>query len=169
VVAVPRGKKTVSRQALIGEGGVALIARRVNDMGFIYHDRRVDHGIDGEIELVAPDGTALNLVIMVQSKATTAPSFTFETPDSFQWTADSADLDYWLSGNAPVIVVLSRPREDAAWWFHVQAEFGDARRRAERSVVINKHDQAFDKNAAQAIMRLGLPESSLLPLLSESC
>jgi hypothetical protein len=28
-------------------------------------------------------------------------------------------MDYWLSGNAPVIVALSRPAEDLAWWFDV--------------------------------------------------
>ena len=95
---------------------MALIAQRVNRMGYLWHDRRVDHGIDGEIELVGPDGTALNLVVMVQSKATTR-GLAYETGDSFQWTAEAADLDYWLSGNAPVIVVLSRPAEDRAWWF----------------------------------------------------
>jgi hypothetical protein len=51
-------------------------------MGYLYHDRRVDHGIDGEIELVSPNGDALNLVIMVQSKASNRPH-TFETADSF--------------------------------------------------------------------------------------
>jgi len=70
---VPPRRKKVTPQTLIGEGGVALIARRVNQMGYLWHDRRVDHGIDGEIELVAPDSSALNLVVMVQSKATTRP------------------------------------------------------------------------------------------------
>jgi hypothetical protein len=121
---VPPRRKKVTPQTLTGEGGVALIARRVNQMGYLWHDRRVDHGIDGEIELVAPDSSVLNLVVMVQSKATARP-FAYETGDSFQWTADPADLDYWLSGNAPVIVVLSRPPEDAAWWFDVRAEFAD--------------------------------------------
>ncbi|MFI6132685.1 DUF4365 domain-containing protein [Micromonospora sp. NPDC051141] len=62
----------VSPQTLIGEGEVSMISRRVNEIGFLYHDRRVDHGIDGEIELVA-DGNALNQVIMVQSKANNRP------------------------------------------------------------------------------------------------
>ncbi len=84
---MPPQRKKVTPQAMTGEGGVALIARRVNEMGYLWHDRRVDHGIDGEIELVAEDGSALNLVVMVQSKATTRP-FMHETEDSFQWTAD---------------------------------------------------------------------------------
>jgi hypothetical protein len=152
----PRRRKKVAPQMLIGEGGVSIIARRVNQMGFLYHDRRVDHGIDGEIELVAADGTPLNCVVLVQSKASNRRQ-AFETADSFQWTADSADLDYWLGGNAPVIVVLSRPADDLAWWFDVRAEFSDPRRRAERTVTINKHTQSFDKTAAPEIMRLAVP------------
>jgi hypothetical protein len=161
----PRRRKKVTRQTLIGEGGVAIIARRVNEMGYLYHDRRVDHGIDGEIELVAPNGDALNLVVMVQSKASNQPH-AYETADRFRWTADQADLDYWLSGNAPVIVVLSRPADDLAWWFDVRAEFNDPRRRAERTVTISKDRQSFDKSAAAAIMRIGMPRDSGIFLAS---
>jgi hypothetical protein len=35
----PRRRKKVAPQTLIGEGGVSIIARRVNEMGFLYHDR----------------------------------------------------------------------------------------------------------------------------------
>jgi hypothetical protein len=154
----PKRGKRVSPQTLIGEGGVSMISRRVNEMGFLYHDRRVDHGIDGEIELVA-DGSALNRVIMVQSKASNR-SHTFETADSFQWTPKPEDLDYWLGGNAPVIVVLSRPVEDLAWWVDIRAEFSDPRRRAERTVTVNKHTQVFDKSAAPAMLRIGVPRDS---------
>ncbi|XRQ09245.1 DUF4365 domain-containing protein [Actinomadura welshii] len=160
-----RRKKKVAPQTIIGEGGVALIAQRVNEMGFLYHDRRVDHGIDGEIELVGPGGEALNQVVMVQSKASNR-AHAYETDDGFQWTADPADLDYWLSGNAPVIVVLSRPKTNEAWWFDVRAEFGDPRRRAERTVKINKNTQAFDASAASEIFRLGTPRGSGLFLAS---
>jgi hypothetical protein len=156
---VPPRRKKVAPQTLIGEAGVALIARRVNQMGFLWHDRRVDHGIDGEIELVSADGGALNLVVMVQSKATTR-RFSYETENSLQWTAEPADLDYWLRGNAPVIVVLSRPGEDAAWWFDVGAEFADARRRAERTVTIDKRLQSFDAAAGPAIMSIGVPREA---------
>lgn len=150
---------------MIGEGGVALIKQRVSEMGYIFHDRRVDHGIDGEIELVSPDGDALNLVVMVQSKASNR-SWSYETDDSFQWTADAVDLDYWLGGNAPVIVVLSRPSEGLAWWVDIRAEFSDPRRRAERTVTVDKHAKAFDRSAAGAIMRCGVPRDSGIYLRS---
>ena len=58
---MPPRRKKVTPQTLAGEGGVAIIARRVNEMGYLWHDRRVDHGIDGEIELVSP-GTRRTLI-----------------------------------------------------------------------------------------------------------
>src|SRR5260370_14244976 len=128
-------------------------------MGYLWHDRRVDHGIDGEIELVSPDGIPLNIVVMVQSKAR-GRRFAYETDDSFQWTADPADLDYWLSGNPPVIVVLSRPAEDLAWWFDVRAAFADPRRRAERTVTISNHQQSFATTAPAATLPPPVPPGS---------
>jgi hypothetical protein len=74
----------------------------------------VDHGIDGHIDLVDP-GTreVLNLVLLVQSKASGLP-FPYETETSFQYTCNETDLNYWLSGNAPVILILSHPEGDEA-------------------------------------------------------
>jgi hypothetical protein len=95
----PKRKKATA-QTLAGEGGIAVIERRVNEMGYPWHDRRVDHGIDGEIDLVSPDGTPLKIVVMTQSKARGRP-FAYETDDGFQRAADPADPDYWLSANAP--------------------------------------------------------------------
>src|SRR5262249_7581022 len=116
---VSRGKK-VTRQTLVGEAGIALIHKRVTEMGFLLHPRRVDHGIDGHIDLVDP-GTreVLNLVLLVQSKASGLP-FAYETDVSFQYTCDENDLNYWLSGNAPVILILSHPERDEAWWVDVK-------------------------------------------------
>lgn len=157
-MAANRSKK-VTPQTLISEAGIALIAQRVNEMGYLFHDRRVDHGIDGEIELVGPEGEALNRVIMVQSKASNR-RYARETEESFQWTASPADLEYWLSGNAPVIVVLSRPADKAAWWFEVRTEFGAIKNAAKRTVTINKHAQVFDESAAAALFNLGMSQDT---------
>ena len=63
-------RKTVTRQTMIGEGGIALISTRCLEMGFIFHPRRVDHGIDGHIDLIDQGtGALLNQVLLVQSKA----------------------------------------------------------------------------------------------------
>lgn len=154
-----RGKK-VSRQTLIGEAGIALIHTRVTEMGFLFHPRRVDHGIDGHIDLVDPSsGEVLNLVLLVQSKASTLP-FTAETTTSFRYTCHERDLNYWLRGNAPVILVLSHPEQGEAWWVDVRAEFTDPRRRAERIVTVDKRHQVFDASAAPELLRRAAPRNT---------
>jgi hypothetical protein len=154
-----RGKK-VTRQTLIGEGGIALIHRRVTEMGFLFHPRRVDHGIDGHIDLVDPTTSeVLNLVLLVQSKASGLP-FPAETETGFQYTCDENDLNYWLSGNAPVILILSHPDREEAWWVDIKAELSDPRRRATRTVTVDKHRQIFDATAASELLRRAVPKDS---------
>jgi hypothetical protein len=105
---------------LVGEARIALIHKRVTEMGYLFHPRRVDHGIDGHIDLVDP-GTyeVLNLVLLIQSKASGLP-FPYETETSFQYTCDEADLNYRLSGNAPVVLILSHPEREQAWWVDIK-------------------------------------------------
>ena len=93
-------RKTMTRQTLIGEKGIELISRRCLQMGYLFHPRRVDHGIDGHVDLVEADtGAVLNLTLLVQSKAQDRP-FQGETADAFRYLCDQRDLDMWLSGNA---------------------------------------------------------------------
>jgi Domain of unknown function (DUF4365) len=156
---VSRGK-TVTRQTLVAEAGIALIHKRVTEMGYLFHPRRVDHGIDGHIDLVDP-GTSevLNLVLLVQSKASGLP-FPYETDDSFQYTCDETDLNYWLSGNAPVILILSHPDQEQAWWVDIKAELADPMRRTARTVAVDKRRQIFDASAAADLLRRAVPKDS---------
>lgn len=157
-------RKTVTSQTIIGEKGISLIGTRCLEMGYLFHPRRVDHGIDGHIDLVDPDsGALLNLVLLVQSKAQNRP-FSFETDDEFRYLCDERDLDLWLSGNAPVILIFSHPEQDQAWWVDVHAAFPDATARATRTVIVNKNTQRFDADAAPALLRLGIPRESGLYL-----
>jgi Domain of unknown function (DUF4365) len=134
--------KVVTRQTVIGERGIALIHQRVSDMGYLFHPRRVDHGIDGHIDLVHPTtNELLNLTLLVQSKASTL--FRDESEDCFSYVCDERNLELWLAGNAPVILVFSHPDENAAWWIEAKAAFPDARSRASRTVNIDKRTQRW--------------------------
>lgn len=154
-----RRPKRITDAHITGEAGVGLIALRTAEMGHIWHQRQTDAGIDGEIELRDADGTVRNLVVMVQSKASDRP-FPGETDHSFHFVVDQRDLDYWLGGNAPVILVCSHPRSGQAWWAHLNAWFDDPARRESRRVVFDKAAQAFDKDAAEAVARLAAPAGS---------
>jgi hypothetical protein len=157
-------RKTVTLQTIIGEKGINLIERRCLEMGYLFHPRRVDHGIDGHVDLVEPSSRALlNQVLLVQSKASDHP-FPGETDQSFRYVCDHRDLDLWLSGNAPVILVLSHPEQDEAWWVEVKGAFPDAASRASRTVFISKQTQRFNADAAPALLRLAVPNQSGLYL-----
>jgi len=159
-----REYKKVTQQTVIGEEGVNLIERRVLEMGHLFHPRRIDHGIDGHIDLVEP-GTRrhLNQTILVQSKAHDR-SLLQESSTSFVFTCDQRDLEHWLAGNAPVIVVVSHPKKDEAWWIDVKAEFADPKTRAARRLLIDKATHAFNKDAGPTLLRLGMPVSAGLYL-----
>lgn len=156
--------KKVTAQAFIGEEGVNLIERRVLEMGHLFHPRRIDHGIDGHIDLVeSGTGRHLNQTILVQSKAHER-SLLQESGTSFVFTCDQRDLEHWLGGNAPVIVVVSHPKKDEAWWIDIKASFADPKARASRRLVVDKTTHSFDKGAGAALLRLGMPVSSGLYL-----
>lgn len=108
---------------------------------------------DGRIELVDPvTQEALNLTLLVQSKASTLP-FPGETDTSFRYTCRERDLHYWLGGNATVILVLSHPDDNEAWWVDIQDAFADTARRASRTVTVDKRRQVFDASAAPELLR----------------
>ena len=56
-----------------------------------------------------------NSIIQVQSKATEG-RFTAETAVSLEYVCDERDLTYWMQGNAPVILVVSRPKTGEAYY-----------------------------------------------------
>jgi hypothetical protein len=123
-------------------------------MGFIWRLRSsADHGIDGDIELVDRiDRNALNQLILVQSKASSAP-FPGEDDSSFHFDFKAADVEYWQGSNVPVIVICSHPGTQEAWWA--------PERRAQRAngrstfrITFDKARDRFDRNAAAALLAL---------------
>ncbi len=154
--------KKISQSTIIGEQGIALIQRRVLEMGFVWHQRpgQVDAGIDGEIELRdSSSGIVLNTIILVQSKASDRP-FPGETDLGFHFPCSRNDIEYWLSGNAPVILVCSHPASQEAWWVSIKDWFADPARLASGRVEFNKRTQRLDAASAPHLLRLAAPAGS---------
>ena len=157
-------QKTVTRQTLIGEAGITLIQQRALEMGYLFHPRRVDHGIDGHLDLVdSRSGALLNLTLLVQSKARDV-MFASETEDGFHYLCSAPDLDLWLAGNAPVLLIFSHPTDAEAWWVDVKAAFPTPQSRASRRIDVNKRTQRFDRDAAALLLDLGKPQGQGLYL-----
>lgn len=152
--------KKVDRSAHIGDSGIALIHRRVNDMGFVWHERKIDAGIDGEIELRDDvTGEVANRVLLVQSKARDN-RFSGEDDQSFHFICDRRDIDYWMQADVPVLLVCSHPKQDDAWWIDVKAWFADPGHRASRRIDFDKNTQRFDASAAPLLLDLADPHGN---------
>src|SRR5258706_10216823 len=102
-------RKKIQRNVLRGQEGINILEAAVLKMGFVWSPMgAIESGIDGTIEIRDPEtGDMLHSIIRVQSKATAVP-FPADTGETFEYLCDERDLDYWLRGNAPVILIRSR-------------------------------------------------------------
>jgi hypothetical protein len=153
--------KRITDQQITGEQGIALIHARVSAMGFLWHPTGgTEAGIDGMIELRDGQiGTVTNQVVQVQSRAT-AGRFTAETDAGFEYLCDERELDYWLAGNAPVILVRSRPENDEAYWVPLKEYFAEPARRTSRRIQFDKKRDRFDISCRDRLVRLAVPRDS---------
>jgi len=150
--------KKISSQGVIGQQGVNLVERIVLGMKYIWRPTPwFDVGIDGEIEVCDPiTGAATNSYIKVQVKST-EQSFIAETPESFEFLCEERDIDYWLNGNAPVILVVARPKNNEAYWISIKKYFSDPALQKTRKLIFNKRLNRFDENVALTLKSLALP------------
>jgi hypothetical protein len=152
--------KIISHSDIVGDSGIALIHTIVNGMGFVWTPTGLEAGIDGYIEIRdATSGEVANLVIQVQSKAT-EKDFQSETLGGLDFYCKARDLDYWLGGNAPVILVRSRPSTKEAYWVSIKDYFKDLSRRKSGMIHFNKTRDKFDANCRNALLKLATPKDS---------
>lgn len=154
--------KKVHGNSIIGQQGVNLVATVVGEMGFLWTPTsgHSDAGIDGFIEIRRPEtGEATNLILQVQSKAT-AGDWDNETEESFEFRCKDADLDYWMQGNAPVILVVSRPKSGEAYWVAIKDYFRDVENRKSKKVIFDKTTNKFTTAVSADLIKLALPEES---------
>ncbi len=147
--------KKYSTSQQIGDHGHTYAASEVTRLGHLWHDRRVDHGIDAEIELVDP-GTRepLNRLILVQSKASHRP-FPGETSNSFHYLVTSDDMGYWLNGSNEVIVVCSHPASGDVWWAPARRATPPPPGRKSWRIDFDKHADRLDAASASRLLDLG--------------
>jgi Domain of unknown function (DUF4365) len=154
--------KILSQQTLLGQKGINLIERRIHEMGYWWYPSAVaEVGIDGILEIRdGRTGQMTNFIIQVQSKATERP-WSREQLDTFDYVCEEEDLQYWLAGNAPVILVMSKPSKDEAYWISVKQYFeSHPENRSARRISVIKSACRFDKSAAQALLHLAAPREA---------
>ncbi len=113
----------------------------------------LDAGIDGFIELRdAATGEASNSWIAVQSKART--QLEKETEHTFEFTCTPRDLEYWQRGNMSVLLVVSRPDTDEAWWMPVKDYFRDPSRQNARRIVFDKRANSLVEPSRDQLLQV---------------
>lgn len=146
--------KQYSRSQQIGDEGHTFAARIVTALGQTWHDRRVDHGIDGEIELIDPaTRRPLNRLVLVQSKASNSP-FPGETDAGFHFLISNDDIAYWTNGTNPVIVVCSHPLADEIWWAPATRASPPGPGGKSWTIEFDKSADRLDRNAVPALLTL---------------
>lgn len=139
---------------------MALVHDRVSEMGHLWTPSgQVEAGIDGTIEICDRQGTPTNSLMRVQVKATER-RFTAETDANFTYLCDERDLDYWLRGNAPVLLVVTRPSSSEAYWASIKDRFRTPAQIAARKLTFDKHADRFDSSAATRLAKLAIPREA---------
>jgi hypothetical protein len=156
--------KKLSRQVVRGQQGINFIEKIVLQMSSSWSPTgALDVGIDGHIELFDPSTqVALGKVLAVQSRVVANP--TNENADGFDYYCEERDLEYWLQGNMPVILIVSQPERGQAFWLSVKDYFNSHERRKARKLHFSKRDDRFDSNALNALLRVGAGSSAGLYL-----
>lgn len=155
-----RGPKTISVQGIAGQRGVNLIEDVVLRMGSRWTPSGPNEvGVDGYIEFFDPaTHEALGLTVGVQSKVVSALQHAAET---FDWWCDPSDLEYWLKGNTPLILVAAAPDSREAYWICVQEYFKDWKPTDSTKITFRKASDAFVPDALRALTRVAAPPQGL--------
>ena len=153
--------KKIHGHDVIGQQGVNLIEKYVLEMGNMWYPTGgIEAGIDGIIEIRDPNtGEVLNSIIQVQSKATSV-DFQAETKISFEYLCKEKDLNYWLQGNAPVVLIVSRPITNEAYWVSIKDYFRELDKRKSRKVTFIKDRDRFDETCWEKLAQLAIPKDA---------
>lgn len=148
--------KKITNYSIIGQKGINLIEHLVLEMGYVWHPRTIDAGIDGMIELRdTKTEEAYNFHILVQSKATEG-SFQNDDGITFEYTCDERDIDYWLKGNTPVILICSNVTNNEAYWLNIKEYFKDPLIRKTKKAKFIKTENRFNKENSQKLLDLAI-------------
>lgn len=153
--------KTISAQGLSGQQGINLIERVVLQMGSRWTPSGPNEiGIDGYIELFDPSSRqALGITLAVQSKVVS--SISDDGKQAFDYWCDASDIEYWLNGNTPVILVVSNPATDEAYWVSIKDCFKGWKLNDPTRVAFVKSERRFDANSLRQLLTIAVPKRGL--------
>jgi len=156
-----RRPKTMSSQGLSGQRGVNLIERIVLEMGSRWTPSGPNEvGIDGYIELFDPGSRCpIGLTLAAQSKVVEAAGDQLQL--SFDYWCDANDLEYWLGGNTPIILVVSAPSSNVAYWISIKDHFRRWTPADSTRITFTRDHHLFTKDSFRDLTRIAAPRQGL--------
>jgi hypothetical protein len=156
-----RRSKKIPPRGLTGQQGINLIEQIVLEAGSRWSPSGANEiGIDGYIELFDPNShEPLGLTLAVQSKVVN--TICGDTNASFDYWCDANDVQYWLHGNMPVILVLSCPSTREAYWVLVNEQFKNWTRADPARVTFTKSEHRFSRDIFPHLVKIAAPHSGL--------
>ena len=153
--------KRISVEGLAGQRGVNAIERIVLDMGCRWTPSGPNEtGIDGYIELYDPNShEPLSLTLGVQSKV--VADMGRDLRDKYDYWCRRADVEYWLNGNTPVILVLSDGSPSGAFWVSIQDYFRHWKPDTPAHVVLDKSKDRFNRDSFASLVSIAAPKPGL--------
>ena len=107
----------------------------------------------GGLNFVMPQRVEVaNCWLAVQSKAR---SQLRETETEVKYNCTRKDLEYWMLGNQPVILVVSIPDQKKAWWVSVKDYFRERDIKNERTIIFDKDRSLLTPSTAEKWKVLG--------------
>jgi hypothetical protein len=143
------GRKKVTNSQIVGAQGVNLLESIILRMGFTWHpsNQSLEAGVDGWAELRDPNTHEVkNSWLAIQSRARTDID---DAGPSFKYHCKQKDLDYWMQGSAPVILVVSRPNDNKAWWVSVKDYFRNKDYSTERAIIFDVERDLLTASTAE--------------------
>lgn len=146
---------------MTGQKGINLIERIVLDMESHWTPSGANEvGIDGYIELFdAATRKPLGLTLAAQSKVVSALSA--DSSPTFDYWCDPADVEYWLAGSMPVILVVSSPGSAEGYWVSVKDYFKDWTPASPTTITFTKSEQRFMKDSFRDLLKIAAPKPGL--------
>ena len=128
---------------------------------------RREYGIDGHAEAVTSGGAVTGRTLAAQIKG--GDSFFKPTRDGSGWRfwEDNDHLHYWLGYSRPVLVILYRPQDGAAFWQVVRPSTVSEHTKGFTLVVPSS--QRLDASAAGRLLDIATNERGLLESFAGHC
>jgi len=149
--------KKITKRQHTGRTGEVFVGYLFEKLGLKWHESKTDAGIDCHVEWRNSEtGEVTNRHIGVQVKSSSG-AFSAETSTKFEQLCSQDDIEYWMQGTMPVLLVCCKPWANEAYWIDIKKYFTDPDHRRSGKAVFVKSETRLDENALPHLQSIALP------------